>query len=64
MTLFLWCADVSMTPENVVSRLLQTERLGLPECMAACEGYILAHKKDIPDLHILSSEWLLKLLLR
>lgn len=64
MTLILWCADLHMTPENVVSRLLQTERLGLPKCMAACEAYILAHRKDIPDLHILPAEWLLKLLLR
>lgn len=53
-----------MTSERVVSRLLQTDRLGLPKCMAACEDVMIAYKHHIPDLHTLKVERLVRLLLR
>ena len=53
-----------MTLENVVGRYLQTDRLGLSKTVEQCEEYILKNKKEIPDLHTLPSECLLKLVLR
>ena len=61
------CGDVGaldLEPNTVVSVLLKSDRLRLPNCMAASEQYIIAHKKDIPDLHVLPVELLVKLLLR
>ena len=55
---------VHLSLDTAVTRLLQTDRLALPNCMAACERVILAQKKDVPDLHILPVERLIKLLLR
>ena len=53
-----------MSLDTAVTRLLQTDRLALPKCMAACERFIITQKKDIPDLQTLPVEWLIKLLLR
>lgn len=61
------CADVgvlNLEPDTAVSILLKSDRLGLLNCKAASEHYIIAHKKDITDLHVLPVELVVELLRR